>query len=98
MLQPRREFIFEEYGRHANANTAKRGAIQLQRHTHVIDCRRVIHQSELLTKARILYTLEIRAVGYSFSDEVGIGVKNRIALGVDDGSVVNHGPATHHRL
>src|SRR6266550_3293807 len=98
MLQLWGEFVFQEHSGDAHANTPEGGAIQLQRHTHVIDRRRVVHESELLTETGVFHPLESRPVGNPLTDEIGIGVKNCIVFGVDDGSVVDHGPTTDHGL
>src|SRR5207237_9210021 len=96
MLQLWSEFVFQEHSGNAHANTPEGSAVQLQRHTHVIDRRRVVHESQLLTETGIFHPLECRPVGNPLTDEIGIGVKNRVALGVDNGSVVDHGPTADH--
>src|SRR6266576_3295818 len=43
----------------------------------------------------ILDPFENRSVGNALADEIRIGVENCVAFGVDDCSVIDHGPTAH---
>src|SRR3989442_11404084 len=98
MLQPGCQFVLQENGGNPHSNAAESSAIQLQRHTHVINIGRVVDEAELLAEVGVLNQLEVGSVENLLADQVRIGVEDRFAIGVDNGRVVNDGPAVHDRF
>ena len=98
MLQAGSDFAAQQYRRDAHPNAAERSAIQFERHAHVINGGRVIDQAQLPAEAGVLDELKVGTVGHRFADEIGIGVQNGVAVGIDDGRVQNDRPIAHHRF
>ena len=98
LLQAWSQFIFQKDRRYAHPDAAKAGAVKLQWNAHVIHGGRVVHHAKLPAKVRVLHQVEVGPVGNFLPHQIGIGVQNGFAVAIDDGRVVNDGPAPHHRF
>src|SRR5215469_6206500 len=95
VLEGRRNFVLEEYGRNAHPNRSEQGAVEIQGYAHVINTRGVVHQPQLLAELGGFDALKAGTVGNHLADQVGIGMQNCFPVGVDNGRVINVGPAAH---
>ena len=77
---------------HADTNRAERRAIQFQRIGYVVYCGRAEDQTNLILKAGFYDLLEVGTLWNNLAHHARIGMKQRLAIHVDDRYVVDKPP------